>query len=254
MQYLVTINKDRVPPDAQIFVVGNPPSGWLPKPGDFQWNRDRIGIPKYLIDEMPRIEPGKESINLLQYLEREHSKQCIVTAQVKLDTCVAVAWLQLTRKQQQANQEILRALSMECNYLDECSKLSPLSDFTAGVIVAMQQEESKLESRIGEFWAGAAFWHGGSVYLKREDIEGIITHIHVNDRCVEVDCGSEGIHRSEYWNTTYPKVRSRWSEEQRESYESLMFRVRVEWLIAACRGDRQWSGAQHWEQIHAGKG
>lgn len=257
MQYLVTTNKDRVPADAQIFAVGNALSDWQPKPGDFQWNRDRIRKPKYLIDEMPRIEPGRESINLLQYLERQQTKQCIVTTQVDLDACVAATWLQLTRKQQQASQDHLRALSMECNYLDECSELSRLSDFAAGAVVAMQKEESKLENRIGEILGGNAFWCGGSVYLKQQDMEGEITHIHVNDRCVEVDCGAGGIHRSEYWNTTYPKARSHWSEYQRESYDSLVFRVRTEWLIGACRGDRPWSGDQKpvqksWRQMQGG--
>ncbi len=194
MQYLVTTNKDRVPTDAQIFVIGNPPLGWQPKPGDFQWKRDRIGNTKYLIDEMPRIESRIESINLLQYLERQQTQQCIVTTQVELDTCVAAVWLQLTKKQQQASQDRLKALSMKCNYLDDCSKLMHLSDFAADAIGAMQQEESKLESRIGD-----------------------------------------------------------WSDYQRESYDSLVFRVRTEWLIAACRGDRPWAGElkpvkKHWDQ------
>jgi hypothetical protein len=187
MQYLVTTNKDRVPNDAQIFVIGNPPLGWQPKPGDFQWKRDRIGKTKYLIDEMPRIESRIESINLLQYLERQQTQQCIVTTQVELDTCVAAVWLQLTKNQQQASQGSLKALSMQCNYLDDCSKLMHLGDFAAGAIVAMQQEESKLESMIGELLG---------------------------------------------------------SEYQQEAYDSLVFRVRTELLISACRGDRPWSGEQ----------
>ena len=256
MEYLVTTTKDNVPTDAQIFVVGSAPSGWRPKSGDFQWNRDRIGKNKTLIEEMPRIESGIESTNLLQYLERPQPKQYIVTAQVEFDACVAAAWLQLTRKQQQANQDRLREISLDCNYLDEKSKLSQLSDFAAVAIAAMQQEESKLESKIGELLGGNAFWYGGSVYLKKQDMEGKITHIHVNDRCVEVDCGAGGIHHSEYWNTTYPRERSHWSQYQRESYDSLVFRVLTEWLIAACRGDRLWSGEQkpvkkYWEKMQS---
>lgn len=257
MQYLVTTNKDRVPKNAQIFVVGNAPIGWVPKSGDFQWRSDRSDDPialdraKPIVEVMPALESAWSASNLLQHFRRSQSqqdstqlRQCFVSTQATFDACVAAAWLQIDRAQQQANRDRLLAIALGSKYLTKYPGLLPLSNFAEQARAALHQEELKLLDKIGELLGAAAFWSGGIVCLKKRELEGEITHIHMNDRCVEVDCGANGTHLSDYWNTTFPSDRSRWSEFQQEAYDSLAFRVQAEWLIAACMGDRPWPGEQ----------
>ncbi|WP_019500005.1 hypothetical protein [Pseudanabaena sp. PCC 6802] len=255
MQYLVTTNKDRVPKNAQIFVVGNAPVGWVPKSGDFHWSSDRPREPgesdrvKSVIAVMPTLKSGSSDTNLLQYFRRSRAKQdltqlrqCLVSTQVAFDACVAATWLQIDREQQKANRDRLIAIGLDREHLSEYPELLPLSNFASQVRAALRQEELKLLDKVGELLGAAAFWSGGTVWLKHRELEGEITHIHMNDRCVEVDCGADGTHLANYWDTTFPSDRSRWSDFQTEAHDSLVFRVQAEWLIAACRGDRQWPG------------
>jgi hypothetical protein len=244
MQYLVTTNKNRIPQAAQIFVVGDGPVGWKPKSGDFQWARDRSNNTNVSIDAMPMMALGANATNLLQHLAEAQPKQCIVSALLDLDVCAAAAWLQLTGEQQQSHRDRLRAIAMDGERLNEHPELTHLHDFAAKAVGVLQQEEIKLLGKVGELLGPVAFWSGGFVHLQQLNLEGQITHVHVNDRCVEVDCGLDGVHLSNYWNTTFPSDRSRWSDYQRESYASLVFRVQAEWLVAACWGNRLWPGEQ----------
>lgn len=244
MQYLVTKNKDRVPKNAQVFVVGNAPLGWVSKLGDFCWSSDRNDEQKHqipIIDTMPTLEPEATIPNLLQYCQTQ-PKQCIVSATVNFDVCVAATWLQLDHAQQKDNGDRLRAIAINGEYFSEYPDLLSLKSFAATARKVLHQEELKLVDKVGELLGAAAFWSGGKVRLKQRELEGEITHIHMNDRCVEVHCGSHGTHLSDYWNTTFPSDRACWSDSQVESFASLAFRVQTEWLIAACRGDRSWPG------------
>lgn len=284
LKYIVTTKPDRLPKDAQILCVDGKPVGWEPSEEDECWDHHRPNGADIQIDEMP--EPSNEADGhpchtVLKMFGVPGKDQAIITTQIDADAIVAACWLQLSAKElnqcwhfndegaycrvykiagyeEARTRDLLRAIAYDCDHLQVPAELSHLQPFAANVVAGLKLEGRKIADRMGELLGVDAFEVGDKVRFGIPSWDAEVTD--KGETLLQLK-DYEGVYKDRPAKKVgYPSDRSLWSEHQRNCYNDLSFKLRVEMMLDAIRGQRSFPGTlsgetdQYWEGVERDAG